>query len=66
MKNQLITDTTTALLTQANIGDDFRADFAKAIAAVFDAGAATATTKVISSPLSDAEIAAFRASLLNP
>ena len=64
MKNQIVTDTVTALFNQAGIDEKFRADFAKAVAAVFDAGAASCQEVHVSAPLSSEEIAAFRAAVL--
>lgn len=63
MKNQIITDTVSNIIQQAGLDDRFRADFTKAVAAVYDAGAESAATVVKSVPLTDAEIAAFRDSL---
>lgn len=51
MKDQLVTDTVSALLTQAKLDDRFRADFTKAIGAVYDAGAAATNP----GPTTDAE-----------
>jgi hypothetical protein len=64
MKNQIVSDTTTALFTQAGLDEKFRADFAKAISAVFDAGAASCQEVHVTPALSCEEIAAFRAAVL--
>jgi len=63
MKNQIVTDTVTALFNQAGIDEKFREDFTKAIAAVFDAGAASSQEVHVSAPLSGAEIGALRAAV---
>ena len=64
MKNQIVSDTTTALFTQAGLDEQFRAVFAKAISAVFDAGAASSQEVHVTPALSCEEIAAFRAAVL--
>lgn len=60
MKDALIQDTATALLKQVKADDKFRADFVRALAAVYDAGAATVPPAVVA-PMTGEEIAAFRA-----
>lgn len=61
--NPTVADTVTKLLDQAGLDDRFRADFTKAVQAVFDAGAASNATVYQSAPLTDAEIALARAKL---
>lgn len=63
MKNQIVSDTVSNILQQAGLDDRFRVDFTKAVEAVYDAGASSASTVVKSVPLTDAEIAALRDSL---
>lgn len=62
--NAHIADTVTAILTQANLGEEFRKDFEKAVAAVYAAGETSKATHYHSAPLTDAEIALVRAKLL--
>jgi hypothetical protein len=61
MHPAIVVDTVSAILTQAKLGDQFRADFEKSVAAVYAAGVATSQTVVKSEPLTAEEIAAFRA-----
>lgn len=60
MKNQIVQDTVSNLITQAGIDEKFRPDFVKAVAAVYDAAHDAAAPVVESAPLTDAEIASFR------
>jgi hypothetical protein len=64
MKNQIVNDTVTALFNQAGLDEKFRPDFAKAISAVFDAGAASCQEVHVTPALSSEEIAGFRAAVL--
>jgi len=61
--NPIVADTVTQLLSLARLDDAFRADFAKAVQADYDAGHAANATVYESVPLTDAEIAALRAKL---
>lgn len=61
--NPTVADTVTKLLDQAGLDDRFRADFTKAVQAVYDAGRAANATVYQSVPLTDAEIAALRTQL---
>lgn len=63
MKNQIVSDTVSSILQQAGLDDRFRADFTKAVEAVYSTAVASASPVVKSVPLTDAEIAAFRDSL---
>ena len=65
MKNQIVSDTVSNILQQAGLDDRFRADFTKAVEAVYDTAAASASPVVKSVPLTDAEIAAIRDVLKN-
>lgn len=51
MKEQIVNDTVKAMFDQAGLDERFRADFTKAVAAVYDAGAAATNP----GPSTDAE-----------
>lgn len=65
MKNRstIVTETVNAILDQGGLDERYRKDFSALVAAAYEAGAATSTTKFVSAPLSDGEIAALRSLL---
>ena len=60
----IVADTTAAVIRQTKLDERFHADLAAAFATVYAAGAASSATVTNSVPLTDAEIAVVRASLL--
>ena len=62
-RESIVTETVNKLLDQAGIGENFRADFSKAVGAAYDAGQKAGGMFVTSAPLTDAEIALLRSQL---
>lgn len=62
-KNTIVSETVTAILQQGGLDERYRFDFSRLVVAAYEAGAATSTTKFVSAPLSDGEIAALRSLL---
>jgi hypothetical protein len=56
----VVVDAVSSILTQANLGEEFRADFEKRVGDAYAAGAASTEASIKSVPATDAEIAAFR------
>ena len=60
MKSDIVSAAVSSILTQSGLGENFRKDFEKVVAEVYDAGHDVSATIVESVPLTSAEIDAFR------